>query len=37
MLHHLGFLSLVLAGYAFVFWTVSYFVRVHGYGRRRLR
>ncbi len=31
MLHHLGFLSLVLAGYAFVFWTVSYFVRVHGY------
>ena len=30
-LHHLGFLSLVLAGYAFVFWTVSYFVRVHGY------
>ncbi len=30
-LHHLGFLSLVLAGYAFVFWTVSFFVRVHGY------
>ena len=30
-MHHLGFLSLVLAGYAFVFWTVSYFVRVHGY------
>lgn len=28
--HHLGFLSLVLMGYAFVFWTVSYFVRVHG-------
>ena len=30
MLHHLGFLSLVLMGYAFVFWTVTYFVRVHG-------
>ncbi len=30
-LHHFGFLSLVLAGYAFVFWTVSFFVRVHGY------
>ncbi len=30
-LHHLGFLSLILAGYAFVFWTVSFFVRVHGY------
>ncbi len=31
VLHHLGFLSLNLMGYAFVFWTVSYFVRVHGY------
>lgn len=30
-LHHLGNLSLVLAGYAFVFWTVSFFVRVYGY------
>ena len=30
-LHHFGFLSLNLMGYAFVFWTVSYFVRVHGY------
>ncbi len=30
LLHHFGFLSLVLAGYAFVFWTVSWFVRVHG-------
>ena len=30
ILHHLGFLSLVLMGYAFVFWTVTYFVRVHG-------
>ena len=30
-LHHLGFLSLALMGYAFVFWTVTYFVRVHGY------
>ena len=29
VLHHLGFLSLVLMGYAFVFWTVTYFVRVH--------
>ncbi|MEM1434359.1 MAG: MFS transporter [Pseudomonadota bacterium] len=28
--HHLGFLSLALLGYAFVFWSVSYFVRVHG-------
>jgi len=27
--HHLGFLSLNLMGYAFVFWTVSFFVRVH--------
>ena len=26
----MGFLSLVLAGYAFVFWSVSFFVRVHG-------
>ncbi len=31
-LHHLGFLSLALMGYAFVFWTVTYFVRVHGMG-----
>jgi MFS family permease len=30
LLHHFGFLSLALMGYAFVFWTVSYFVRVHG-------
>ena len=29
--HHFGNLSLVLAGYAFVFWTVSFFVRVYGY------
>ena len=28
--HHLGFLSFALLGYAFVFWTVSYFTRVHG-------
>ena len=28
--HHLGFVSLVLTGYAFVFWTVTFFVRVHG-------
>jgi len=31
-LHHLGFLALALMGYAFVFWTVSFFVRVHGVG-----
>ena len=30
MLHHFGFLSFALLGYAFVFWSVSYFVRVHG-------
>lgn len=29
-LHHLGFLSLILMGYAFVFWSVTFFVRVHG-------
>lgn len=29
-LHHFGFLSFALVGYAFVFWSVSYFVRVHG-------
>lgn len=29
--HHLGFLCFTLVGYAFVFWTVSFFVRVHGY------
>jgi MFS family permease len=28
--HHLGFLAYALLGYAFVFWSVSYFVRVHG-------
>ena len=28
--HHLGFISLILTGYAFVFWTVTFFVRVHG-------
>ncbi len=31
LFHHLGFLSLALMGYALVFWTVSFFVRVHGY------
>ena len=30
-LHHAGNLMLVLSGYAFVFWTVSFFVRVYGY------
>jgi MFS family permease len=30
LLHHLGFLSLSLMGFGFVFWTVSYFTRVHG-------
>ncbi len=29
--HHLGFLSFALMGYGFVFWTVTFFVRVHGY------
>lgn len=29
-LHHIGFLLLALMGYAFVFWSVTYFVRVHG-------
>jgi MFS family permease len=28
--HHLGFLFLSLMGFAFVFWTVSFFSRVHG-------
>jgi MFS family permease len=28
--HHLGCLFLNLMGYAFVFWSISYFVRVHG-------
>ena len=28
--HHLGFVSLVLTGYAFVFWSITFFVRVHG-------
>jgi MFS family permease len=28
--HHLGCLFLNLMGYAFVFWTISFFVRVHG-------
>jgi len=27
--HHFGFLAFALLGYAFVFWSVSYFVRVH--------
>ena len=30
LFHHLGFLSLALMGYGFVFWTVTFFVRVHG-------
>ena len=28
--HHLGFLCFGLLGYAFVFWTVAFFSRVHG-------
>ncbi|MDX1580785.1 MAG: MFS transporter, partial [Alphaproteobacteria bacterium] len=28
--HHLGFLFLALSGYAFVFWSVTFFTRVHG-------
>ncbi|MFT7219079.1 MAG: MFS family permease [Candidatus Azotimanducaceae bacterium] len=27
--HHLGFVSLILTGYAFVFWSVTFFVRIH--------
>lgn len=27
--HHLGFVSLVLTGYAFVFWSITFFVRIH--------
>ena len=30
ILHHLGFLFLSLMGFGFSFWSVSYFVRVHG-------
>jgi MFS family permease len=30
VLHHLGFVSLVLTGYAFVFWSVTFLVRIHG-------
>lgn len=30
LFHHLGFVSLVLTGYAFVFWSVTFFTRVHG-------
>lgn len=30
ILHHFGFLAFALLGYAFVFWSVSFFVRVHG-------
>jgi MFS family permease len=30
VLHHLGFLSFALMGFAFVFWTVPFFSRVHG-------
>ncbi|MCS6946643.1 MAG: MFS transporter, partial [Steroidobacteraceae bacterium] len=30
ILHHLGFLCLSLMGFAFVFWTVAFFSRVHG-------
>lgn len=30
LLHHFGFLCLALMGFGFVFWTVSFFVRVHG-------
>lgn len=29
-LHHFGFLSFALMGFAFVFWTVPFFSRVHG-------
>jgi MFS family permease len=30
VLHHLGFLCLSLMGFGFVFWSVSFFTRVHG-------
>ena len=30
LFHHLGFVSLVLTGYAFVFWSITFFVRIHG-------
>jgi MFS family permease len=30
VLHHLGFLCLSLMGFGFVFWTISFFTRVHG-------
>jgi MFS family permease len=29
-LHHLGFLCLSLMGFGFVFWSISFFTRVHG-------
>jgi MFS family permease len=30
LLHHVGFLCLALMGFGFVFWSVSFFARVHG-------
>lgn len=33
--HHGGFMMLVLMGYAFVFWTPSFFERVHGVAAER--
>jgi MFS family permease len=30
LLHHVGFLFLALMGFGFVFWSVSFFARVHG-------
>lgn len=30
VLHHLGFVSLVLMGYAFVFWSITFLSRVYG-------
>ncbi|MCR9279871.1 MAG: MFS transporter [Pseudomonadaceae bacterium] len=30
LFHHVGFVCLVLTGYAFVFWSVTFFIRVHG-------
>jgi len=30
VLHHVGFLSLAMMGFAFVFWSVPFFSRVHG-------
>jgi MFS family permease len=35
LFHHAGFMMLVVMGYAFVFWTPSFFERVHGIAAER--